>query len=260
MLKSPGAVAFEIGPIQVYWYGIIMALAFLAGIFIATRIAKKQNENSDHILNLAVYLIISGIISARLYFVIFNWQYYSHHLNEIFMTWLGGLSIHGGLIGGFIALLIYTRFYKLSLLKYADILSYGLIFAQAIGRWGNFFNSEAFGTPTDLPFKMYIPLEKRPEIYSNYEFFHPTFLYESLWNLLVFFILFFILRKKFKNYNGAIAFSYLILYSIGRFIIESIRIDSIYYVAGMPLAQFISIILILAGIFVLTHIIRSSPE
>jgi len=248
MLKSPGPVALEAGPITIYWYGITLAIAFLAGLLITFKIAKKQGENPDKILNLAIFLLFGAIIGARLYFVMFNWGFYKFHLQEIFMTWHGGLSIHGAIIGGFITGAIYTKINKLPLLKYADLVSPGLILGQAIGRWGNFFNSEAFGVPTNLPWKLYIPVENRPENYMNYQYFHPTFLYESLWNITVFLLLFFIFRKKFEGKNGALFFLYLILYSLGRFVIESIRTDSIYMVAGIPIAQFVSIIFIITGI------------
>ena len=255
MFKSPGPIALQIGHISIHWYGIIIAVAFLTGLIVTTHIAKKQGENHENITDLAIYLLIGSLVSARAYFVIFDWKYFAHNLSEIFMTWKGGLSIHGAIIGGFIVLLIYTGIKRLPLLKYADILSYGAILGQAIGRWGNFFNSEAFGSPTNLPWKLYIPLEKRPFGYTQYQYFHPTFLYESLWDLFVFLVLYLILRKKFKDYNGAILFSYLILYSLGRFIIESIRIDSIYSVSGLPIAQLASIIGFLIGIIGLVTVV-----
>jgi phosphatidylglycerol:prolipoprotein diacylglycerol transferase len=248
ILKSPGAIAFEIGTLAVHWYGIIIAIAFVAGLILVMHIAKKQNENPDNIIDLVTYLLAGGIIFARMYYVIFNWQYYGQNPDEILKIWQGGLSIHGALLGGFIVLVAYTRIHKLLFLKYADFLIYGLVLGQAIGRWGNFFNSEAFGKPTDLPLKLYIPPESRPLGYEDCQYFHPTFLYESIWNLIVFGLLYFVIGNKFKNYNGIILFSYLILYSIGRFIIEAIRIDNIYSILGMPIAQFISIILIIIGI------------
>lgn len=249
MLKSPGSIAFELGPIVIHWYGIIIAIAFLIGLLVTTNIAKKQNENPDHILNLSTYLLLGAVFGARLYFVLFNGSYYLRHPQEILMLWQGGLSIHGALLGGIITIIAYTKFYKLSLLKYLDILAYGTVLGQAIGRWGNFFNSEAFGLPTNLPLiKLYIPAELRPLQYKQFQFFHPTFLYESLWDLTIFILLFFVFRKKLKSYNGAVFFLYLTLYSTGRFFIEALRIDSIYFLLGMPLAQIISIILIIIGI------------
>lgn len=249
ILKSPGSIAFTIGPLIIHWYGIIIATAFITGLTVIIQIAKKQKENPERILDLATYLLIGGVIFARLYYVIFNWKCYNQHFLDIFKVWQGGLSIHGALLGGFLVLLVYAKIYKISLLKYADILSYGGVLGQAIGRWGNFFNSEAFGAPaSNLPLKLYIPPEARPLAFSQYNYFHPTFLYESIWDLLVFVILYFLLRKKFSGCNGAIFFSYLILYSSGRFIIESVRIDSINSVLGLPIAQFVSIILIITGI------------
>jgi len=247
MLKSPGTTAFEVGPVTIYWYGIILALAFLSGLAVSMKIAKEKGEDSDKVLNLAIFLLIGAVLGARLYFVAFNWDFYRTHLQEIFMTWHGGLSIHGGIIVGFITGVIYTKLNKLPLLKYADIIAPGLILGQSIGRWGNFFNSEAFGAPTNLPWKLFIPIENRPPQFINYQYFHPTFLYESLWDFAVFLLLFFVLRKKLQK-DGSVFFLYLILYSFGRLIIEGIRIDSIYAIFGMPLAQVVSIIFIIIGI------------
>lgn len=249
MFTSPGKIAVNIGPFHIHWYGIIIATAFVTGLSVASKIAEKQGLSKEHIINMAGYLLLGAMLGARIYYVLFNWNYYSQNLQEIFMLWYGGISIHGALIGGLITGIIYTKLNRLPLLKYADVLSYGLILGQAIGRWGNFFNSEAFGSPTNLPWKLYIPPESRPEIFKNYSFFHPTFLYESLWDLAVFFLLFFVFRKKFQDKPGAVFFCYLILYSTGRFLIEGIRVDSIYYVFGMPLAQFISILIIILAIF-----------
>lgn len=248
IFQSPGEIAFQQGVIEIRWYGIIIAIAFLAGLFISTKIAKQKGENSETILDLAFYLLISAIVSARLYFVICDWSYYKSHLNEIMHIWQGGLSIHGALIGGFFTLLIFCKVKKLSLFKYADILACGVIIGQAIGRWGNFFNSEAFGSPANLPWKLYIPVTKRPVDYINYEYFHPTFLYEFLWNILCFCILYFGVIKYSSKVHGYALFSYLILYSTGRFFIEGVRIDSINSIFGLPVAQFISLILIFIGI------------
>lgn len=247
MFVSPGEIALSLGNITIHWYGIIIAVAFVTGLVITTKAAKEHNFDPDSIINISILLLLVSVIFARLYFVIFDWRYYKNHLNEIIMVWQGGLSIHGAIIGSVLFLLIYSKFKKFPLLKYTDIFSYGLIIGQSVGRWGNFFNSEAFGTPTSFPWGVYIPIERRPEKYIGSEYFHPTFLYESIWNFLVFLILYFFLRKIFEGKDGAITCSYLILYSFGRFIIEGIRTDSIYYLLGMPIAQFISIILIIIG-------------
>ena len=303
MLKSPGAIAFHIGPLTVYWYGIIIALAFLVGLFITLAIAKAdygqklkgegaepppetpfnsqvkdypEDKTREHIIDLSTLLLIGGIVFARLYYVIFNRNYYINHPLEIFMTWKGGLSIHGAIIGSILIIYFYTKRHKIALLKYTDLFAYGMIFAQAVGRWGNFFNSEAFGSPTDLPWKLYIPPANRPLKYMNFEYFHPAFLYESLWDIFVFIILITIVRKNKKETNkrllakgdnqdkkekneknGSITFFYLILYSLGRFIIEGLRVDNIYVILGLPIAQFISIILFAAGIIGLYKVLRS---
>ncbi len=246
--QSPGEILFSIGPVTVYWYGVIIAAAFLAGLGVTLHSAKKQNIDTDSIINLSALLLICGILAARLYYVIFKRDYFSGHLNEIFMVWQGGLSIHGVIIGCFLMLLVYTGIKKLNLFQYTDLFAPGLILGQAIGRWGNFFNSEAYGTLTDFFIRVYIP---------GFGYAHPTFLYESVWNLIVFFILFFILRKRFQDKYGVTTCSYLVLYSLGRFFIEGLRVDNIYTVFGLHIAQFVSLILIAAGILGLVAVYRT---
>ena len=260
ILESPGAIAFKLGNITVHWYGIIIAVAFMASLYIATRLAAKNNENPDNIIDLSSYILLGGVISARLYYVIFNWDYFSRHTEDIIKVWQGGLSIHGALIGVAVIAIAYCKTKKISFLKYADIISCSAILGQAIGRWGNFFNSEAYGMPAKLPISLYIPPELRPVEYKAYEYYHPTFLYESLWNLAVFLLLYFVLYKRLKNFIGAIFFLYLILYSLGRLIIESIRIDNIFSVFGLPIAQFASIVLIITGVIGFYAIFRSSKN
>ena len=251
VFKSPGSVAFHTGPLTVYWYGIVIAVAFLAGLFITVKIAKKDypdDNTAEHIIDLSTYLLIGGVIFARLYYVLFNLGYYLRTPLEAVMTWRGGLSIHGVVIGGILITYFYTKRHNLSLLKYTDLYAYGLIFAQGIGRWGNFFNSEAFGYPTNLPWKLYIPAESRPEAFMGYQYFHPTFLYEFLWDMAVFLILLLVFRRYFKEKTGVVTFAYFILYSLGRFLIEGLRLDNIYFIFGMHIAQFISIIFFIIGI------------
>lgn len=259
IFESPGGVAFQIGSITIHWYGILIATAFLVGLFICRKVAKDKGENPDDFTDLASLILIFAIIGARLYYVIFSWSNYSDNWVDIFKIWQGGLAIHGGIIGGLIAGLIFTKVKKLSFAKYCDITVVGLIIAQAIGRWGNFFNSEAFGTPTDLPWKLFIPYTSRPLEYINFDYFHPTFLYESLWNLSVFFTLYFILRHKLANYNGALFFSYLGLYSTGRFFIEGLRTDSLM-IAGTALraAQVVSLSCIVVSIIAMVIIYKKN--
>lgn len=256
MFQSPGAVAFNIGPISVHWYGILIAIGFLLALKICTEFAKEKGENPDTFVDLASIILISALLGARLYYVIFNWAIYSAHPVEILKVWQGGLAIHGGIIGGLIGGYIFTKFNKLSFAKYCDITCVGLILGQAIGRWGNFFNSEAFGGPTNLPWKLFIPIQNRPEQFINCEFFHPTFLYESLWDFGVFFILYFVLRKKLENYNGALFLSYIALYSAGRFFTEGLRTDSLMLFDQFKAAQVVSLLCIVFAVVALRFILK----
>jgi phosphatidylglycerol:prolipoprotein diacylglycerol transferase len=186
-----------------------------------------------------------------------DFDYFAQHKSEIFAVWHGGMSIHGGIIGGILSGLIISKLNKIPFLKYADIFSYGLIIGQAIGRFGNYFNCEAFGKPCYIPYlKLYIPEQYRPYGYEQFSYFHPTFLYESIWNIIVFFLLFFVIRKlvQIKNLKeGTIFFSYLILYSTGRFFIEWCRLDSIKNIYGLHIAQVVSIATIIIATICLLY-------
>ncbi|MDD3150252.1 MAG: prolipoprotein diacylglyceryl transferase [Candidatus Gastranaerophilales bacterium] len=257
MFESPGNIALDLGFYQIRWYGIIIAIAFLAGLKVLIKLAEKQTDIpnlADKLFDLLFYLLIGGIIGARLYYVLFNLNYYSSHPVEIFQIWQGGMSVHGTIIAGIIITLAYSNRYKLPLLRVFDILSCGFVLGQSIGRWGNFFNSEAFGMPTNLPWKLYIPIWARPEQYLNYEFFHPTFLYESILDFCIFVFLFSKLYKSTNYKEGSIFFLYLILYSLVRFFIEQIRIDSVFYFLGLPIAQIASIFMLLIGIIGLIYV------
>lgn len=257
MFQSPGSVALSFGFLTIHWYGILIALAFVAGVFLCTKVAKEKGENPDNFIDLASLILICAILGARIYYVAFNWSEYSADPGSILKIWQGGLAIHGGIIGGLIAGIIFTTSRKLSFAKYCDITCVGLILGQAIGRWGNFFNSEAFGTPTNLPWKLYIPLANRPPEFMDFEFFHPTFLYESLWNLGVFIIVYFLLRKPLNKINGALFLCYLGLYSAGRIVIEQFRTDSLMFLETIRIAQLMSLTLIIVsagGLFYLLKI------
>lgn len=273
MFASPGEIIFSIGSFHVHYYGITMALALLFGITVIQLITKKfyPDINPETIYDIAPHVILFGIIGARLYYCLLCHDYYSQNRLEIFEIWQGGLSIHGALIGGFLGGAIYALRHKLPLLKLCDIFSFGICLGQAIGRWGNFFNSEAYGAPTNWFLKLYIPPSHRPWSYMQYEYFQPTFLYESIADILIFLILFFVIRKLVQpptldvtlnsfqgriserpcdaetssarrgSRDGIIFFSYLILYSIVRILIEQIRIDSVLDIYGIPIAQIVSI-------------------
>lgn len=240
MLPIIDPIAFQLGPFKVHWYGIILTSAMLIGTILAARQAKRKGMDPDHIYNLALFIIPCAILSARLYYVIFNWSYYSINLREIPAIWHGGLAIHGAILGGLVVGYLYTRHHSLNFWVLADILAPSLVLGQAIGRWGNYANQEAYGVPTNLPWAMYIAGEYR----------HPTFLYESLWDLGVFFILLWQRKKNEKLKDGDLFLIYLVLYSIGRFFVEGLRTDSLM-LGPLRMAQVISLVFIALGIGIL---------
>ncbi len=244
--QSPGPIIFEIGPIVVRWYGLLIASAVLIGVTLSQSLAKRRGVNPDLLGDLAIWLVISAIPSARLYYVLFEWQEYAQRPGDIVAIWKGGIAIHGAIIGGTIATIIFARLNRISLWQLLDLVAPSLILGQAIGRWGNFFNSEAFGKQTDLPWKLYIAR------YDDY--FHPTFLYESLWNLAVFVLLLSLFFWGLKNYTrlktGTLAAVYLIAYSLGRVWIEWLRTDSLM-LGPLRIAQVVSIIAIALGLLIL---------
>jgi phosphatidylglycerol---prolipoprotein diacylglyceryl transferase len=243
MISSPGAIAFSIGPITVRWYGILMASSMAIGLWLAYREARKENLPADDFVRVAQWAIILGLIGARAWEVIFNWDYYGRFPSKIIAVWEGGLAIHGGLTVGIIAGVILAVRWHVPVLRALDVAAPSVVLGQAIGRWGNFFNEEAFGRPTDLPWKLYISPPHRPLEYASDQYFHPAFLYESMWDLAVFAALVLWLRPRYRGQPGAVFFWYIGLYSVGRFAIEAIRLDS-FWLAGFRVAQLAS----LAGI------------
>ncbi|MDE2058639.1 MAG: prolipoprotein diacylglyceryl transferase [candidate division NC10 bacterium] len=247
MFASPGPFVLQIGPLAIRWYGLLFATAVLLGTWLAQREAIRRGEDSEQLLNVIVFGVMTGLIGARLYYVLFNWGYYGSRPLKILAVWEGGLAIHGGLLAGGLTAVIYAVRKKLPVLTYLDIMAPSAPLGQAIGRWGNFFNQEAFGIPTDLPWKLYIEPAHRPPDLAAYEYFHPTFLYESLWNFLVFGILYFLLRRRLQRIPGALTLCYLGLYSVGRFFVEGLRIDSLM-LGPLRAAQVMSLILIVLSV------------
>jgi phosphatidylglycerol---prolipoprotein diacylglyceryl transferase len=243
MFASPGAIAIQIGPVAIRWYGLLVATAVLVGTLLAQREARRRGEDPEQLVNVAMVAIVAGLVGARLYYVLFNWDYYGVAPWKIVAIWEGGLAIHGGLIAGVLVGGYAAWRRKLPALVYLDIAAPPLALGQALGRWGNFFNQEAFGIPTDLPWKLYVDPGHRPPHLAEYEFFHPTFLYESLWDLAVFGVLLALLRRRLQPYRGALFLSYLGLYSVGRFFIEGLRIDSLM-LGPLRVAQAVSVVLI----------------
>lgn len=253
MFQSPGDVAFNFFGYPVYYYGIILASAIFVGIYCAYLLYKKYYEASkaQNIIDFSPWIIIIGILGARFYYCLVNFSYYTAHPFEIFYIRQGGLSVHGMIIVGICGLWWLSKKYKMSFLQLIDSFLCGTALAQSIGRWGNFFNSEAFGAPTNLPWKLFIPISHRPTEFINYEFFHPTFLYESILDILIF-VLLLILFKRLSKTPGLVACIYLILYSFARILVESCRVDSVLNIAGIPIAQIMSLaIIIFASVFVI---------
>lgn len=250
ILTSPNSVAFNLFNIPIYWYGIFMASAIFVAIIIANIYFNKTNPQlvKDKIIEYSPYIIFSGIFGARLYYCILNLHYYILRPLEIFNVRQGGLSIHGAILGGIICLLLISKKTKISLLKYLDAISATTILGQAIGRWGNYFNAEAYGFPTkSQTWGLFIPESHRLKEFANISLYHPTFLYESLLDLAGFGILTYI-YFKFHKTKGITFFAYLTIYSLIRFFIEQIRVDSALNVGNVPIAIIVSITLFLIGI------------
>jgi phosphatidylglycerol:prolipoprotein diacylglycerol transferase len=245
VLASPGAIAIHLGPISIRWYGILMATAIGVGFWLAHREARAEKLPADDILRVAQWAVVAGLIGARLYEVVFNWEYYGQHLEKIVAVWEGGLAIHGGLIVGPLVGVWLARRWRLPILRSLDVVAPSFAIGQAIGRWGNFFNEEAFGRPTDLAWKLYISPPHRPPEFARSDYFHPAFLYESLWDLGVFLALVLWLRPSLRDRPGALFFWYVGLYSVGRFGIESLRVDS-FWLGGLRVPQLASV----AGILI----------
>ena len=246
MFRSPGEIAFRIFDFPVYFYGIILAFAIFVGVYAAFLFYKKfyDNVKAACIIDFSPFIIITGILGARIYYCLVNFSYYTVNPLEIFDIRQGGLSIHGMIIAGIIAIYFLSKKYNMPFLKLIDSFFCATPLSQCIGRWGNFFNSEAFGCPTNLPWKLYIPISHRPAEYIDYEYFHPAFLYESMLDLFIFIILF-MLFKRLSKHPGTLACLYLIMYSCVRILVEYCRIDSILNIGSIPIAQIVSFIIII---------------
>jgi len=256
---NPGK-SFTVFGIEIAYYGVIIALGMLAGALVAYREAKKTGQKVDDYIDFTLYTLIAAIIGARIYYVIFEWDYYSAHPLEIFNLRAGGLAIYGGVIASALTLFIFTKVKKLKFWLMADTAVQGLIIGQIIGRWGNFFNREAFGGYTDSLFAMQLPVSEAKGITQelikhlvtidgvSYVQVHPTFLYEGTWNLLLFIGI--CLYKRHKKFDGEIFAIYLMGYGVGRFIIEGLRTDQLVIKAlgGIAASQVLSIILIVLAV------------
>ncbi len=258
--KSISIFGFEIA-----FYGITIAAAMLAGLWIAMRTAKKTGQNPDLYFDMGMLAIFCALIGARAYYVVFAWENYKNNLLEIFNLRHGGLAIYGGVIGGAVAVYMFARMKKQKFLQLADTASVGLVLGQIIGRWGNFFNREAFGGYTDNLFAMQLPLDAvyswdvTPEMMENlrtaggvqYIQVHPTFLYESLWNLMVLVLL--VVCTKRKKFDGEVICLYLLGYGLGRAWIEGLRTDQLWIPGTeIPVSQVLAVVLVVVSAAIIT--------
>ncbi len=243
-------VAFDLGFVQIYWYSIMVLLGILFGSIVIFRETKKQNINEDFMTNLIFYGIILGLIGARLYYVLFNWSYYSSNPIEILEVWNGGLAIHGGILFALLFIIFFTKKHKVSTLKVLDILAVGLLIGQCIGRWGNFFNGEAFGPATTLETlqKFHLPEFIINGMNIDGVYHVPTFLMESIWTFICFIVLLIVRRYKYLK-TGMLTGLYFMLYSLGRFFIEGLRTDSLY-LGNLRIAQVVSVVLFIVGLII----------
>jgi phosphatidylglycerol---prolipoprotein diacylglyceryl transferase len=254
----------HIGVLFIHFYGIILMLGVLAAAVMSDRRARNSGKDPEVLWDMLSWLVIGGVIGARFWHILtppasmveqgITFQYYMTHPLDALAIWKGGLGIPGAVAGGALALLFYTRRKKLSFLKWVDIIAPGLALAQAIGRFGNFVNQELYGLPSDLPWAIYIEPMARVSPYLNIEYFHPLFLYEALWNIMNMAILIW-LGKRFMNNlkDGDIFLSYLIVYPVGRFLLEYLRLDP-SPVAGMNANQtLMAVIAVTAGVLLLAR-------
>ena len=251
--------AFTVFGQDIYWYGIFIGLGVILGVLLALHEAKRTGQNPDTYLDFIIYAMIIAIIGARLYYVIFSWDFYSQHPEKIFAIREGGLAIYGGIIGGVLTAIVYSRVKKKNFWVMADTMAPSFILGHMLVRWGNFFNKEAFGGFTDNLFAMRYQLSQvrasdvTPDILQNlvtvngvdYIQVHPTFLYESMWSLCVFIILLILQRKK--KFNGQVCATYFFGYALGRVWIEGLRTDQLC-IGNVPVSQALSAVLIIASV------------
>lgn len=242
-------VFFSIGPITVYWYSILIMISVLIGYYFSLRESEKNGLQKKFISDLVFYLVIVAILGARIYYVIFNFDVFRDRLLDILKIWEGGLAIYGAIIFSIIFIIYYSKKKDKNSLLVLDTLTPYLILGQAIGRWGNFFNSEAHGSSTSLEYlqKLHLPKFIIKGMYINGNYYIPTFLYESIWCCIGFIVLLYIRKKDKYDHPGILLFTYFIWYGIGRFLIEGLRTDSLYFFS-LRVSQIVSIILILIGL------------
>lgn len=250
-------VFFSFGPITIYWYSVLIITAIIIGIYFSSRVADKNGITKDYLTDLIFYLIPIGIIGARIYYVIFNFSIFKDNVLDIFKIWEGGLAIYGAVIASIIFIVVYSKKKNKDLLLTIDTLVPYLILGQAIGRWGNFINKEAYGTITTFSKlkSLKVPNFIIEGMYIDGHYYMPTFYFESIWCLIGFIMLLIIRKKDNFRHKGLLLFVYFIWYGIGRFFIEGLRTDSLY-LGSFRISQIVSIILILMGVIGIIYMRR----
>ncbi len=243
---NPEPIALSVGLLDIYWYGLIIAGAVLIGLIITSRLARKRQVDVNHIYNLLFCIIISGLVGGRIGHIIGELQFYQDNPSMIIKIWDGGLAIHGVMIASALAVLLYSRIKKVSFWTFSDLIVGTLPLMQSIGRWGNYFNQEIFGKPTDMIWGIPIEITKRPIEFIQYQYFHPVFLYESILMLLVFFLmLYFFQKNKFKA--GQLTLLYFAIFAVIRFLLDFLKIDMLS-LGPLLLTQWISIVLLMGAV------------
>ncbi|KKE79652.1 prolipoprotein diacylglyceryl transferase [Oceanobacillus caeni] len=256
ILTAPlNRVFIEIGPLTIYWYGVIIAVGAGLGLWLAMKEADRLGLNKELLIDFIVYAVPIAIICARIYYVTFEWseRYANGPFWKVFAIWEGGIAIHGAIIGGVLTAIVFSRARKIPFWQLADIVAPSLILAQAIGRWGNFMNQEAHGGPLPDGSIIYdiVPDFIINQMTINGVTYHPTFLYESLWNILIFVLL--IILRRYNPLRGEVFLTYVIGYSIGRYFIEGMRTDSLYVIGEWRTAQIVSVIAIVTAILLIIY-------
>lgn len=254
--SPPSPVIFEVGPFALRWYGLFIALGIATATWLTVRELNRRGYDGAMALDALFFIVPLGFIGARAYHVITDYDLYDGNPHSffpgVFEVWNGGLGIYGGVIGGFLGLLIFARLRGISALAFADAVAPGLVLAQAIGRFGNYFNQELFGRPSDLPWAIEITPENRPPQFNDAASFHPTFLYESIWDVLVCLILLFVARRFANSLkNGDIFLLYVCLYSVGRFFVETLRVDPAFLIGDFRGNLFVASVLALTFALIL---------
>jgi prolipoprotein diacylglyceryl transferase len=251
--SPPSPELFSAGPFTLRWYGLCIALGIAVATWLTASELRRKGYDPALALDALFFIVPPGFIGARVYHVLTDYQLYANDpIPGIFEVWNGGLGIYGAVIGGFLGLLVFARVRGISALAFADAIAPGLVLAQAIGRWGNYFNQELFGRPSDLPWAIEIAPQNRPPGFTDAASFHPAFLYESLWNLLVCLVLLFVARRFADRLkNGDIVLLYVCLYSAGRFFVETLRIDPAFLIGDFRGNLFVASVLALTFALIL---------